>query len=171
MIICERTEKGAAVAAAEYLTAQYLGVTGCSPRNVRRMRDFYRMYDNEPDLLTAALSLNWTQNVVIMEAELTMEERSWYIRQAAADRLSKAELLRMIESSAHLEIPLDQTDDCWYTEEKDDFSERVQHEEDPVRLPWKYPKKPRKSLLYQWFSPFKRRLLHHNYTICERALM
>lgn len=34
-----------------------------------------------------------------------------------------------------------------------------------------YPKKPRKSLLYQRFSSLKRRVLHHNYTICERALM
>ena len=33
------------------------------------------------------------------------------------------------------------------------------------------PKKPRKSLLYQWLSSLRWRLLHHNYTICERALM
>ena len=38
-------------------------------------------------------------------------------------------------------------------------------------LPWKYPKKPRKSLLYQRFSSLKRRVLHHDYTICGRALM
>lgn len=38
-------------------------------------------------------------------------------------------------------------------------------------LPWKYPKKPRKSLLYQWLSSIRWRLLHHNYTICGRALM
>ena len=38
-------------------------------------------------------------------------------------------------------------------------------------LPRQYPKKPRKSLLYQRFSSLKRRVLHHNYTICERALM
>lgn len=39
------------------------------------------------------------------------------------------------------------------------------------QLSWEYPKKPRKSLLYQRFSSLKRRVLHHNYTICERALM
>ena len=170
-IICERTEKGAAVAAAEYLTAQAPDATGVSPRNLRRMRDFHRMYGNTPDLLAEALSLNWTQNVVILEADLTLAERGWYIRQAAAGGLSKAELLRMIGSSAHLEIPLDQTDDCWYTEDNDKVSERVQHEEDPVYLPRQYPKKPRKSLLYQRFLSHRWRLLHHNYTICERALI
>ena len=134
-IICDRTEKGAAVAAAEYLTAQTTDATGFSPRNLRRMRDFHRMYGNTPDLLAAALALKWTQNVVIMEADLTIVERGWYIRQAATGGLSKAELLRMIECSAHLEIPLDQTDDCCYTEDNDKVSERVQHEEDPVYLP------------------------------------
>ena len=134
-IVCERPEKGAAVAAAEHLAAQVPDMTGFSPRNVRRMRDFHRMYGNTPDLLAEALSLNWTQNVVILEADLTLAERGWYIRQAAVGALSKAELLRMMESSAHLEIPLDQTADSCYTEENDKVSERVQHEEDPVYLP------------------------------------
>ena len=40
-----------------------------------------------------------------------------------------------------------------------------------IHLPRQYLKKPRKSLLYQWFSSLKRRLLHHNYTICERVLI
>ena len=141
-IICERPEKGAAVAAAEYLTAQAPDAIGFSPRNLRRMRDFHRMYGDTSDLLTEALSLNWTQNVVILEADLTLAERGWYIRQAAAGGLSKAELLRMIECSAHLEIPLDQMADCCYTEDNDKVSERVQHEEDPVYLPRQHLPQP-----------------------------
>ena len=99
--VCARMEKGAAVAAAEFLKEQYPDMTGFSPRNVRRMRDFWQMYGDMPELLGEALHLNWTQNVVIMEAELTAEERRWYIRQAAAQNLSKSELLQMIENSAH----------------------------------------------------------------------
>lgn len=38
-------------------------------------------------------------------------------------------------------------------------------------LALKVVKKPRKSLLYQWLSSLRWRLLHHNYTIYERALM
>ena len=140
--ICERREKGAAVAASEHLAEKYPDMTGFSPRNVRRMRDFYRMYDSTPDLLTEALMLNWTQNVVIMEAELSMEERHWYIRKVAESRLSKVELLRMIQSSAHLEISLDEIARNWYTEEKDECSEREQYEEDPVYLSRQYLSQP-----------------------------
>ena len=44
--ISQRPEKGAAVAAAEFLRANFPDRTGFSPRNVRRMRDFYRSYKN-----------------------------------------------------------------------------------------------------------------------------
>ena len=74
-VVSGRAEKGAAVAASEYLQAAYPTAEGFSPRNLRRMRDFYRMYGNMPELLAEAIRLNWTQNVVIMEAGLTMDER------------------------------------------------------------------------------------------------
>ena len=79
-LVGSRSEKGAAVAASEYLQAAYPAAEGFSPRNLRRMRNFYRMYGNAPELLAVAMRLNWTQNVVIMEAGLTMDERCWYIR-------------------------------------------------------------------------------------------
>ena len=83
-IVCARSEKGAAVAAAEFLKEQYPDMTGFSPRNVRRMRDFWQLYGGMPELLCEALHLNWTQNMVIMEAELAAEERYWY-RMLAGD--------------------------------------------------------------------------------------
>ena len=170
-LVSSKAEKGAAVATSEYLQATYPAADGFSPRNVRRMRDFYRMYGDTPELLAAVMRLNWTQNVVIMEAGLTMNERCWYIRKAAESGLSKTELLRMIEKAEHSEIALGENEDTCYTVENDEFSEKNQYEEYPVYLPRQYPKKPRKSLLYQRFSSLKRRVLHHNYTICERALM
>ena len=45
--VSQRPEKGAAVAAAEYLQANFPERTGFSPRNVRRIRDFYRTYEND----------------------------------------------------------------------------------------------------------------------------
>ena len=170
-IVCARSEKGAAVAAADFLRVQHPDMTGFSPRNVRRMRDFWQLYGGMPELLCEALHLNWTQNVVIMEAELTAVERRWCIRQAAAQNLSKSELLRIIEDSVYLESVLDEKVDVWYNEDNDEISERTQYEEYPVYLPRQYPKKPRKSPLYQRFSSLEWRLLHHNYTICGRALM
>ena len=48
-LVCGRPEKGAAVAAAEYLHSAYPGSSGFSPRNLRRMRDFYRVYATAPE--------------------------------------------------------------------------------------------------------------------------
>ena len=71
-----------------------------------------------------------------------MEERRWYIKQVAAKNLSKSELLRMIEDSAHLESVLDEKADVWYNEANDEILERTQYEEDPVYLSWKYLPQP-----------------------------
>ena len=141
-VVSGRGEKGAAVAASEYLQAAYPAADGFSPRNVRRMRDFYRMYGDTPELLAAAMRLNWTQNVVIMEAELTMDERCWYIRKAAESGLSKTELLRMIERAEHSEIALGESVDTCYTVENDEFSEKNRYEEYPVYLPRQYLPQP-----------------------------
>ena len=141
-VVSGRVEKGAAVAASEYLQATYPVAEGFSPRNLRRMRDFYRMYGDTPELLVEAMRLNWTQNVVIMETELTMDERHWYIRKAAESGLSKTELLRMIERAEHSEIALGESVDTCYTVEKDEFSEKNQYEEYPVYLPRQHLPQP-----------------------------
>ena len=49
--ISQRPEKGTAVMAAEFLQANFPDRTGFSPRNVRRMRDFYKTYKNDQKLL------------------------------------------------------------------------------------------------------------------------
>ena len=50
-VINQRPEKGAAVAAAEFLQANFPDRTGFSPRNVRQIRDFYKTYENDQKLL------------------------------------------------------------------------------------------------------------------------
>lgn len=90
--ISQRPEKGTAVAAAEFLQANFLDRTGFSPRNVRRMRDFYKVYENDEPLLRLAMKIGWTLNVVIMEAELTRDVRKWYLEQAKIRNWTKAEL-------------------------------------------------------------------------------
>jgi len=102
-VINTRTEKGAAVAAAEYLQTNYPAFNGFSPRNVRRMRDFYRLYANEQKLLKLALKLNWTQNVVIMEAGLDISETKWYLVNTAKHQWTKVELQQQICTMSHLE--------------------------------------------------------------------
>lgn len=67
-LISSRPEKGAAVSAAEYLHSSYPDVSGFSPRNLRRMRDFYRTYEDAPEIMAEAMTIGWTQNAVILEA-------------------------------------------------------------------------------------------------------
>ena len=104
--VCRRTEKGAAVMASEYINKNYLDAKGFSPRSLRRMRDFYRTYENHSALLSRAMKLGWMQNVVIMEAELTMDLREWYMKAAEQFGWSKTELIANIAINAHEDIVL-----------------------------------------------------------------
>ena len=104
--VCRRTEKGAAVMASEYLNKQYPDAKGFSPRSLRRMRAFYRTYENHPALLRRALRLGWIQNVVIMEADLTMELREWYIKAVKQFGWSKTELIANISARIHESLAL-----------------------------------------------------------------
>ena len=141
-LISARPEKGAAVAAAEYLYAAYPDVSGFSPRNLRRMREFYRAYESVPEMLAQAMTIGWTQNTVILEAELTLQERVWYIRATRQFRWSKLELRRKIAAKIHLEIVLDSVDEICYTEEKNTSMECGADEKNPVRVPREYLPKP-----------------------------
>lgn len=117
-IVSSRAEKGAAVAAAEYLQGQHPDVSGFSPRNLRRMRDFYRTYAQDCTLLDLAMRIGWTQNVVILEADLTMEERCWYMKRVVIHGWTKKQLIDNIQKSLHLSDPLDATVDLCYTVEE-----------------------------------------------------
>lgn len=99
--VCRRTEKGAAVAAAAYLSRQYPDAQGFSPRNLRRMRDFYRSYQDYPALLSLAMELDWIQNVVILESGLSTERREWYMKAVEQFGWSKTELIANIAANAH----------------------------------------------------------------------
>ena len=118
--VCQRTEKGAAVMASEYLNKHYPDVKGFSPRSLRRIRDFYRTYENHPALLSRAMKLGWTQNVVIMEAELTMELRDWYVRAALQFGWSKTELIANIAANAHENIILAIEEEVCYIVEQEE---------------------------------------------------
>lgn len=105
--VAERPEKGAAVAAAEYIQKNWPDEKGYSPRNLRRMRELYRVYGDCPEAITLAEQIGWTQNVVILEAALDLQERLWYMRAVRQFGWSKLELVGMIANEAHTEIVLD----------------------------------------------------------------
>lgn len=105
--VADRPEKGAAAAAAEYIQKNWPELKGYSPRNLRRMRELYRLYGDYPQAIDLAEQISWTQNVVILEAELDLEGRLWYMRAVRQFGWSKLELIEMIENTAHMEIVLD----------------------------------------------------------------
>ncbi len=114
-LVSGRPEKGAAVAAAEYLNSAYPDASGFSPQNLRRMREFYRTYESMLEVLAGAMMIGWTQNVVILEADLTIQERTWYIQKVWQFGWSKPELTKMIEERTHETAALDNVDDSCYS--------------------------------------------------------
>ena len=133
-VISRRPEKGAAVAAAEFLQANFPDRTGFSPRNVRRMRDFYRTYENDQTLLRLAMKIGWTLNVVIMEAELTRAQRMLCLQVTTVKNRSKKELLEIILNGAFAEETVDEPDKICYniTNTSEDGADQAQFES-PLR--------------------------------------
>ena len=162
-LVCDRPEKGAAVAAAEYLKNRYQDASGFSPRNLRRMRDFYRMYGGKPELLKLAMEVSWTHNVVILEAELNLEERRWYLRAAQQFGWSKADLQKKIAAEAHLELLLDESEVPCYTECEDSKLECSKHDQDTFPLPRQHLQKPTSTeeIGNPVYLPARRKLSEH----------
>ena len=141
-LVSGRVEKGAAVAASEYLQAAYPAAEGFSPRNLRRMRAFYAAYEESPEIMRLAMELGWTQNVAILERCGSSEERAWYIRAALRFGWKKAKLLEAIESQTWLHSSLDEPMVSCYTEEKEAMQESESDEEDTLCVSWKYLPQP-----------------------------
>ena len=141
-LVSGRVEKGAAVVASEYLRDTYPAANGFSPRNLRRMREFYAAYEESPEIIRLAMNLGWTQNVAILERCSNNDERAWYIRAVLHFGWKKAKLLDAIESQAWLYSSLDaQTVSC-YTEEKEISQECESDEKDTLCVSRQYLPQP-----------------------------
>lgn len=151
-----RPEKGAAVAAAEFLQAIFPDRTGFSSRNVRRMRDFYRTYENDEALLQQAMKIGWTLNVVIMEAELTRAERKWYLEQAREQQWSKTVLQKAIknnELSMHESFTVDETETTCTKKEMKKLTTRYSFCIKQIEIAWTMIRKQ----IYIQYSRMRRR--------------
>ena len=141
-VVSGRSEKGAAVAASEYLQAAYPTAEGFSPRNLRRMREFYAAYEESPEIIRLAMNLGWTQNVAILERCSSNEERAWYIRAVLRFGWKKAKLLDAIESQAWLHSSLDEQAVSCYTEKNEAMQESESDEEDTLCVSRQYLPQP-----------------------------
>lgn len=95
--ICQQGEKAFVAHLAKLLAEQLPQLGGFSMRNLRRMRDFYRAYENQPELMHKAQTLGWTQNAVILDCCDIDAQRSFYITLGIEKKLSKLALMRAIE--------------------------------------------------------------------------
>ena len=118
-LVSGRVEKGAAVAASEYLQAAYPAAEGFSPRNLRRMRAFYATHEESPEIMRLAMYLGWTRNVAILEGCGSSEERAWYVRAALRFGWKKTKLLESIKTQAWRNSTLDEQAISCYTGEKE----------------------------------------------------
>ena len=134
-LVSGRSEKGAAVAASEYLQAAYPAAEGFSPRNLRRMRAFYAAYEESPEIMQLAMSLGWTQNVAILERCGSNEERMCYIQAVLHFGWKKGKLLEAIDSQAWLHSSLDEQAVSCYTGEKEATQESECNEKDTLCVP------------------------------------
>ena len=141
-VVSGRSEKGAAVAASEYLQAAYPAADGFSPRNLRRMRAFYAAYEESPGIMRQAMILGWTQNVAILERCSSNEERAWYIQAMLRFGWKKSKLLEAIESQAWLHSSLDEHAVSCYTEENEAMQESESDEEDTLCVSRQYLPQP-----------------------------
>ena len=154
--ISQRPEKGAAVAAAEFLQANFPDRTGFSPRNVRRMRDFYKTYENDQTLLRLAMKIGWTLNVIIMEAKLARDERKWYLEQAREQQWSKTVLQKAIkinELSTHESFTVDETETTCTKNEMKKLTTRYSFCIKQIEIAWTMIRKQ----IYIQYSRMRRR--------------
>ena len=115
--ICEQGEKAFVVYLAKQIAEQLQQLKGFSPRNLRRMRDFYITYQSNPMLMKKAQNLSWTQNTVILECCENNEQRSFYLTFSKEKNLSKLALMKAIkeetfEQALTVETPIETETDC-----------------------------------------------------------
>ncbi|MCL2797010.1 MAG: PDDEXK nuclease domain-containing protein [Firmicutes bacterium] len=89
--------KGIVNEIAKVIQKQTPNLSGFSPQNIWRMKQFYEVYKDNEILSPLVREINWTNNVIIMSGK-TAEEREFYLRLATANRYSKRELERLRSS-------------------------------------------------------------------------
>jgi len=81
-----------------YVQSRFMGIKGFSPQNIWRMKQFYEAYAEKEKLSPLVREISWTNNVLIMMAAKTDEEREFYLLLSSKNNCSKRELERQIDS-------------------------------------------------------------------------
>lgn len=81
-----------------FLQNHYPMMKGFSPQNIWRMKQFYETYSGNEKLSPLVREIPWTNNLLIMTGCKTDEAREFYLRLCIANRYTKRELDRQINS-------------------------------------------------------------------------
>ena len=90
--------KSVVAAFSKFVLSTYVGIKGFSPQNIWRMKQFYETYAENEFLSPLVREISWTNNLLIMMAAKTDEERAFYLLLASKNKYSKRELERQIDS-------------------------------------------------------------------------
>ncbi len=71
---------------------------GFTARNLWRMKQFYETYHKNEKLSSLVRELTWTNNLIILSASKSDEEREFYINLTTKERYTKRELERQVKS-------------------------------------------------------------------------
>ena len=73
-------------------------IKGFTARNLWRMKQFYETYQENEKLTPLVTEISWTNNLLILSASKSEEEREFYLKLSIDERYSKRELTRQISS-------------------------------------------------------------------------
>ena len=83
---------------ASYINDKYPTLKGFSKRGLYQMIQFYDCYVSNEKVRTLVAQLSWSNNLSILRATNSMEEKEFYLRLCIKNNYSKRELQRQIES-------------------------------------------------------------------------
>lgn len=86
---------------ANFIVQKEPNLQGFTARNLWRMKQFYETYQGNEKLSPLVTQLSWTNNLMILSASKSDEEREFYINFCLHERYSKRELERQIKSGLY----------------------------------------------------------------------
>ena len=84
---------------AAFIRQRQPGLRGFSAQNLWRMRQFFEVYHGRPELSPLVRDLSWTHNLLILGRCKRPEEHEFYLRMAHAERWTKRDLERQIQTA------------------------------------------------------------------------
>jgi predicted nuclease of restriction endonuclease-like (RecB) superfamily len=91
--------KGTVEALAEHIRQRKPDARGFSVQNLWRMRQFFEVYRDQPNLSALLRDLSWTNNLMILGKCKRNEEREFYLRMAVEEKWPSRELERQINGA------------------------------------------------------------------------